>query len=209
MRRRGFFSDELKAAVKSAVKEIEQQTSAEVVVAVAPESGYYRAADLYAGALCSFAALCVFLYHPHPFDFTFLPFELLAAFGVGMLLSMGVPPVRRALTTRRVRYEQVQVAARAAFVDHNVHMTRARTGVLVFVSWFERRVIVVADVGVPLDEIADRWEALAERLDGAIKKGNPETFLSSLRYFGAVLAEVLPRSPDDENELPDDVQEAS
>ena len=118
-------------------------------------------------------------------------------------------PVRRALTTRRVRYEQVQVAARAAFVDHNVHMTRARTGVLVFVSWFERRVIVVADVGVPLDEIADRWEALAERLDGAIKKGNPETFLSSLRYFGAVLAEVLPRSPDDENELPDDVQEAS
>ena len=27
--------------------------------------------------------------------------------------------------------------------------------------------------------------------------------------LGAVLAEVLPRSPDDENELPDDVQEAS
>jgi putative membrane protein len=197
----------MKDAVKGVVKEIEQQTSAEIVVAVRPESGYYRAADLYAGGVLAFAALCVFLYHPHPFDFTFLPFELLIAFGVGMLLSMGIPPLRRLLSTRRVRTENVETAGRAAFVEHNVHMTSARTGVLVYVSWFERRVIVLADVGVPLDEIGDRWTALAVRLHQAVLKGNPETFLSSLRYFGAVLAEVLPRAPEDENELPDEVQE--
>ncbi len=209
MSRRGFFSDQTKEAVKGVVKEVEGQTSAEIVVSVRPESGYYRAADLYAGGVLAFAALCVFLYHPHPFDFTFLPFELLIAFGVGMLLSLGIPPLRRLFSTKRVRYEHVETAARAAFVEHNVHVTRARTGVLVFVSWFERRVVVVADVGVPLDEIGDRWTALAERLQHALKRGDPEMFLSSLRNFGALLAEVLPRAADDENELPDEVQEAS
>jgi uncharacterized membrane protein len=58
------------------VADVERVTSAEIVVVLRRASGHYRQADLAAGAVAALAGLCVFLYYPEPFDFTFLPLEL-------------------------------------------------------------------------------------------------------------------------------------
>src|SRR6266851_9513709 len=112
------FTDETaKADVAAAIREIESATSAEVVVALRPRSGHYRHTDYLVGFAASFAALLVFLFDSHEFSLAFMPVDTLAAFALGTLLSANVPPLRRALTSRKLMTANVKTAARAAFVD--------------------------------------------------------------------------------------------
>ncbi|HEU4405020.1 MAG TPA: hypothetical protein VFS43_06980 [Polyangiaceae bacterium] len=204
---RAFFGAAARARVAEAVRAVELETSAELVVALRPASGHYRHTDYLVGALAALALLCVFLYHPEPFEYDFLPLELGAVFGAGALASAYFGPLRRALTSRPLREQSVRRAAREAFVDLGVSRTRARTGVLVYVSMFERRVEVVADVGVEAKALEAPSRQAAAAVAGSFL-GAPsfDGFVAALRRFGPALAAALPRDDDDENELGDEVR---
>ena len=60
----------------------------------------------------------------------------------------------------------MRTAARAAFVDQGISRTRGRTGILVFVSLFEREVEVVADVGVDPVLLGEDWTRAVAALTG-------------------------------------------
>src|SRR4051794_29077209 len=139
---------EAKAEVAQAIRDVEAQTSAEIVVAVRPSAGHYRHTDYLVGFAAAFGVLLVFLFDSHEFALDTMPLETLLAFALGTLLSASVAPLRRALTSRSLLHKNARVAARAAFVDLGVSKTRARTGILVFVALFERRVELVPDVGI-------------------------------------------------------------
>ncbi len=203
----GWFSPQFREAVKQAVQKVEHSSGAELVVAVRPSSGHYRHTDFVVGIALATLGLCVFLYHPAPFDFTFLPLELAALFGVGWLLSIGVPPLRRALTRKRLLDDAVETRARATFVELGVHRTSNRGGVLVFISAFERRAKIVADVGVPAHALGEGWRRWAERVESAVQKRDIDALLVELGALGALLAPELPRPGNDHNELPDSVRE--
>jgi putative membrane protein len=199
-----WFSSEFQSSVKKAVQEVELATAAELVVAVRPSSGHYRHTDLGVGLALALVGLLLFLYHPAPFDFTYLPLELGALFALGVVTSVGVPPARRLFTRRRLMDQSVATAARSMFVELGVHRTRQRGGVLVLISSFERRAEVVADLGVPRGE---EWTAWCERVSEAARRRDAERLLEALRELGPLLAEKLPRTDNDENELADDVHE--
>lgn len=202
-----WFAQSFKADVKKQVAEIERSTRAEIVVAVRPASGHYRHVDAYVGAAFALLVLCVFLYHPARFEFTYLPLELAGSFVLGTVLSV-VTPIGRWLTPRRALDSAVDLAASAAFTDCGVYRTRGRSGVLLFVSVYERRFRVRADQGVPIAEIAD-WKAVCQRFDVAVAASDREKFVNALSELGPLLAQLLPRSADDVNELGDDVTEAA
>jgi putative membrane protein len=202
---RAFFAPDARTRVRDAVADVERVTSAEIVVVLRRSSGHYRQADLAAGGLAALAALCVFLYSPEPFDFTFLPLELLAFFGVAAAASAHLPPLRRLLTSRRVREENVHDAARAVFVDKGVTRKTTRTGILVYLSALEHSVVVVADIGVDEQALGPRWKAAPALLSAAFAEGSLDRFLEALRGLGPILAEALPHHATDVNELPDEV----
>ncbi|MBI3201229.1 MAG: hypothetical protein HYZ29_06760 [Myxococcales bacterium] len=87
-------------------------------------------------------------------------------------------------------------------MELGVSRTRDRTGLLVFVSMFERKVVVVPDVGIDRAELG---EALA-KLESVLSE-SPELprLVAALDELASPLARVLPRADDDENELPDTV----
>jgi putative membrane protein len=202
---RSFFAPDARTRVRDAIAEVERQTSAEIVVALRRASGHYRQADLAAGALAALGALCVFLYSPEPFDFTFLPLELGVLFALVAAATAHLPPIRRWLTSRRVRDENVHDAARAFFVDHGVTRKTTRTGVLVYLSALERQVEVVVDIGVDEEALGPRWKETEARLTAALASGSLDGFLVALRELGPLLAEKLPHHAGDVNELPDEV----
>jgi putative membrane protein len=202
---RAFFAPDAPARVRGAVVAVEAQTSAEIVVALRRASGHYRQADLTAGCVAALAALCVFLYHPQPFDFTFLPLELAGFFLGAALACAHLPPLRRLFTSRRVRDENVHDAARALFVDRAVTRTKKRTGILVYLSALEREVEVVADIGVDEAALGPRWKEAKARLAVMLVNGSLDGFLDTLKSLGPILAEELPRETDDVNELSDEV----
>lgn len=202
-----YFDASFKAEVKRAVADVERETSGEVVVAVRPVSGNYRHVDLTVGAVAALLALLVFLYHPEPFEFTYLPVELGATFALGTLLSMSLAPVGRWFGSRRRRRDAVELAASAAFTDLGVHATRERTGLLIFVSVFEQELVVRADVDVGQVSKSAEFEAWQAELRQCAFGGGNTDFASTLRKLGPILAAPLPRRTDDENELADGVAE--
>ena len=200
-------SGDAKARVAAAITAIEKKTSAEVVVSMRPASGSYLHADLLAGAVSSLAYLCVFLYHPEPFDFTYFPFEQALCFVLFALACSRLAPLRRVLAGRRARERNVELAAKVMFVDRGITKTRGRTGVLVYLSVFERDVSVVLDVGLDVARLGEPYTRALEELRaaGARRSGSIDDFVKALDAVGAALAAAYPIEDDDVDELSNEV----
>lgn len=202
-----FWTDDARAKVEAAVRAVESQTSVEVVVAVRPSSGTYRHTDYLVGGFVAMTVLCVFLYHPEPFDWTYLPLEVLASALFGVLVSAWFDPLRRLLTSRTLMSDNATARARSFFVEQQLSRTRDRTGVLVFLSVFERRVVVVCDIGVDEAALGTAFADAKRKLERAVGGfgGGVDAFVPALLSLGPIFAGALPRRADDVNELPDAV----
>jgi putative membrane protein len=195
-----FFSAEGKASVTHAVRDAEARTSAEVVVAMRRRSATYREAEAIAAILAGLAVLVYLLVTPHPISTLTIPVRVVVGGALGALLVAWLSPLKRVLVPATRRRGAVRLVARAAFVDLGVSRTTGRTGILVFVSAFERDVEIVADVAVDAGLLEPSRAALA----AAVSRWDLAAFTDALRAIGPALATALPHAADDVNELPDE-----
>ncbi len=87
-------------------------------------------------------------------------------------------------------------------------MTRARTGVLVFVAVAEHYVEIIADEGINALVPPGTWDkAVADFVEQVRARRVTEGFLAVVEAVGARLAEHFPRPPDDRDELPNEGRE--
>jgi putative membrane protein len=206
MREVDFFRDEAKRKAADAVKSVESHTSAEVVVAVRRRSGAYLVGAYHFG----FGALAIvtlyLLVTPQVFSIGAIALDALAAFVIGTLLCANVESLLRVVIRKRVRRSNVENAARAAFFDLGISRTSGRNGILVFVSVFERTTVVLTDVGVDVARLGSDWTTARAAMDQAVGRKDFQGFVAALTTLGPVLGRAMPRSADDVNELPDEVQ---
>ncbi|MET0593488.1 MAG: hypothetical protein ABW133_12360 [Polyangiaceae bacterium] len=194
-----------KAEVAEAIREIERVTSAEVVVAVRASSGHYRHSDYLVGFALSFAALLVFLFDEHEFAIEWMPLDSLFAFALGAFICASFPPLRRLITSTKLMRDNVAFRARATFVELGIGKTSARTGILVYVSMFEKTAHVVCDIGIDTSVLGAPFTTAVAALDTALHRGPSfPGFTAALRSLGPILGKTLPRLADDINELPDE-----
>lgn len=115
-----------------------------------------------------------------------------------------VPGVRRRLTPRAIRRARVRRAALEQFLAHGLHVTEARTGVLIFACLADHQVEVIADEGIHARVEPDVWgDAVAAMVEG-LKRGDPASgFEAAVARCGLVLAEHFPPRPDNPNEVAD------
>jgi putative membrane protein len=203
---RDFLSPAAREAARRAVVEAEAETSAEIVVSVRRLSGRYREADYLFGFAVSLLALLALLFLPQEFPLWVFAPDVALGFAAGAFACSRLPPLRRLLTSPRVREANVRQASRAAFLDGGLSRLPRRNAVLVYVGLFERRVDVVADVGIDTGPPDAHWSEALDGLAGALRpRPDYERFLAALRGMGRALGRVHPRSEDDVNELPDEV----
>jgi putative membrane protein len=207
MSERSFYQERAKREAKAAVEAIEAQTSAEIVVCLRGSSDHYREVDYLFGFFTSLAALVTMLYVERSFVLASFPVGVVAAFLLGALASSHVAQIRRLLVFPARKRAAVRLCARAAFHDQGVSRTRHRTGVLLYISMFERRIEVVPDVGIEAAHLGPEWKSAVARLEGCLAPSpDLDRFLSAMRALGPILGAALPREADDVNELPDEVQ---
>ncbi len=203
--------------VNEAVAAAESKTSAEIVPVVAAASGRYdRPEDivgLWVAALALAIAWCLLPEHAGPGDWGAMPasahllvlvVSVVVGFILGAVIGAHVDPLRHLFTPSQQMRDEVLTRSRQVFFDSRVHHTAGRTGLLIYVSLFERMAAVLADDAVveklgqaALDELRDqlttslRTQSLAEAICGTIAAAAPK------------LAVALPRAEGDVNELPD------
>ena len=217
------FDAEQRRRIDQAVAEAEAKTSAEIVPVVATASGRYDRPEDICGLWLSVAALVVTWLAmqdapaepgnwggaPAWLPAAWLPAVCLAAavvlgFIAGAIVAGRVGWLRRLFTPAGQMRQEVQSSARRVFFDSRVHRTAGGTGLLIYISLYERMAAVIADqtivdrLGQPvLDELCGQ---LTARLRPA---GPTEAICQTVRSAGSRLATVLPRAADDVNELPD------
>lgn len=184
------------------MREIEAVSATEVVIALRRRSHEYRNTNLVVGMLAAFAGLATMLFSHHPFSLASI---LVDPFVVGLLaggLVELLPGVKRLLTTPARRRGEVRRAARATFVERGVHNTASRGGLLVYISWLEQEVVLVADTGLAAAIAPDALSTLESALTARMRAGGAAV-ATRLTEAAPELARALPRRTDDVNELPD------
>lgn len=199
-----FLDDAARAAFKRAIETIENASAVEVVVAVRRQSDAYVHAHAIVGALVAFATLAITLFAPHDFSLLAIladPF-LLGIGGVGVAHLL--PGVKRALTPKYVRRAAVERAARSVFVERGVHVTTGRSGLLVYISWLEREVALVADVGLAAALPDDALQVASRDLSSAVSQGG-SAVARFLEALAPQMGKAMVHRDDDVNELPDSI----
>lgn len=215
------FSADDRKAVAEAVGEAEKKTSAEIVPVVATSSDRYeRAEDLMglAASIVAVAATWTQFQRIRPMtDWEgleevelHLPFVLavmIVGFLIGVWAAKGLPWLKRLAVSRRAMTERVLVAAHHAFDALHVRDTVAATGVVIYVSLFERRVCVWADRAVSAKIPESEWKQACELLTRALGEGKPrEGFVAAIRKCGEVLAKNFPVQSHNVNQLSNDLR---
>jgi putative membrane protein len=206
-----------RARIREAVERTERRTSGEVVPFVVERSGRYDVAVWRGACLAAVLALAgtmIWLRLHSGWGLGWLhdprgpALLMLAAGALGGVATAFVPSLRRRLAGAERLDRAVRQRAARAFVEEEVFDTQRRTGVLLFVSLFERRIEVLADAGIHSRLGAEPWQELVERIRDGIAGGRPTNGLvAAIERCGELLERAgVDTGPEDANELSDDVR---
>lgn len=191
-------------AVERVVGQAERGTSAELIVVVAARSGSYLDVALAVGGLAASAVLLVALFAPATFHPLAVAVEVPVAFALAAWMAHRLPGLLRVLTPAARARSQVERAAAAHFVSEAVHGTRGRTGLLIYLSLLEERVVLLPDLGLQGRVPAAAWSEV--RWSAAGDPSRPRSrddVVRGIAQVGAILKSRLPSDGTDVNEAAD------
>ena len=151
--------------------ELEARTGTQVVAAVVAKSDSYPEAPWKAftlGAVTAGLACVIWQLTGHGWSAEASETgHVLVILGGGALLALSTilnAPLARLFVDRVRRDVEATQYAQALFFRRGLDRTRRRVGILLFVSLFERKVVIVADAGFDGHIDAHDWEALTGRI---------------------------------------------
>lgn len=121
-----------------------------------------------------------------------------------VFLLTSIPLVSRIVTPRSIRQTRVREAALQQFLAHGLHVTEARTGVLIFAALGDHQVEVVADEGIYSKVDQTVWADAVEVMARGLRRGDPAGgFVDAIGLCAVVLAEHFPPGARNRNEVQD------
>jgi putative membrane protein len=194
--------------VNAAVEAAEKTTAGEIVCMVHSTSYHYPMSDVIGGAflalptaLAATPFLGGWLWIGTRNMWVFLS-VLVLAFALGYGLVKHIPWLKRIFISDREMAEEVEEAAIISFFKHSLYRTKDGTGILIFISVFERKVWVLADAGIDAKVAADHWRSVVAGVTEGIRDGQAAAAICmAVDTIGQTLAEHFPVAPDDVNEL--------
>lgn len=208
------FSPEDLDRIKAAVKQAEDKISGEIVPVFVERSGFYTIAN-YRGGLSLGALVFVIIvildrYAPSlaVYDPLFIFLLVLLGGMLGALVTNYLDPIKRIMLSQSHLDQATRKRAENAFLEEEVFNTRHRTGIMIFVSFFEHEVMVMADRGISKVVEQKEWDKLVKNIIEKIRMGKvSEGIEAAILRCGEILLEKgFVKSPDDINELRDDLR---
>lgn len=208
--------------VSTAVAEVESRTSGEIVTILAEQSEDYGDIQMAWSAIAALLKLFAFAICPSlPLGFfagiaggwnaewtpatifTLAAFSASIAFAATWLFQLW-PPLKFLLIPAPLKTARVHKRAITCFRIGAERRTSGRTGILIYLSMREHRAEILADQAIAEKVDPEIWgDAMAAML-AELKQGRvAEGMVAAVEQVGRVLAEHLPRTVGDINEIPD------
>lgn len=206
--------------IADAIKQAELKTSGEIYCVVARKSGDYL---WFMMVICAFLAILIplimaaFNYkasdniggwgsyeNSHQLNMYIVLLIQTAIFTIGALIAR--LPSFTSIVPYFLKHYNVHNNAIEQFMANQMHDTRDRTGVLIFVSVKERIVEVVADRGIYQKVDKTVWGRAVQKIVDETRNGNiTQGLIDGIEDVGGVLAQHFPPRVDDVNEIRDGV----
>ena len=208
------FTPEELQQIQQAVQQAEATSGGEIVPVLARQSSFYETAFWRAGFwFALFAGTVLSVLYVTTTHLLLLPPYLwllivLVAGLLGALLAQTLPSFKRVLISSAVQEARVLDQAKDMFYDHGVSFTEQRTGILIYVSFFEHRAVILADVGINELVPEGAWGTVVNQLTDGLKQGQRATSLSeAILACGRLLEESdVQHAVDEGNELSDEIR---
>ncbi len=201
-----FLASAERLQIEARIAEAEKRTSGEIVVMVVPSSYHYPLACMIGSTLLAvLSGIAVTLFFEKESMWFFLEvFALL--FIVLHEVIKRTPPLKRLFVTSSDMKEEVEEAAITSFYQKDINQTVDHTGILIYISLFERNVRVVADKGINAKVDRELWQEIVGIIIRGIKsKGQAAAIGAAVDRCAEILAAHFPLKPDDRNELGNEV----
>ena len=190
--------------IKQAVAAAELSTSGEIATMVVERSDPYpEALTLGSMLAAALTALLLAIASHHVTIWSYLPLVALLYFPAYSLFKHLPTLLRPFIGINRLN-EAVRQRAILAFYEKGLYRTRDETGILIFISIFERKVWILGDRGINARIPPETWQELAQILATGLKSGQAADALCTvIGRCGAILSQQFPRRAGATNELAD------
>ena len=205
--------------IKDAISQAESKTTGEIAIAVTPESENYAFWELLVADLFTFLILLILLpfsskildayrliYWQHE-PAHILPYFYIITSFASLLIAFylaNIPAIDRLIIPSSVKKQCVTNRAMRYFTESGIYQTKTNSGILIFVSYMERQVRIIADSGISSKISQDLWNLIADELSEEIKKENAtNAFINAIEKCGILLKQNFPSDEENSNEFPD------
>ena len=211
-----FLSKSEKERIERAVVDAESKTSAEILPVLASSSGRYDRAEDIAGIWLGLIAMTItwaVLQRESAeaaqwgstwarYELPFLILAVIVGYAIGTVTATYSWTLRRLFTPKKHMTAEVEARAAQVFFDRRVHHTESNTGILIYISLFERTATILADE-TALDILGQKsLDELRDELIEGIKAGDLATSVCEvIRDAGDRLAKDLPSRDGDRDEI--------
>ncbi len=195
-------SEQDRQAISEAIKTVERQSSAEIVTVIAQRSDDYLYIPILWAALGALfvPALTLGLGFTPP-NMQLYALQLLV-FLLLILLSR-FERLTMALIPSSVKHKRASRAAGNHFMTLQLHTTKKRASVMLFVSEAERYVRIITDIEVAKKIPDSAWEEVVQAFITRVRADEITTgYLEAIEKSGELLLPHFPRDLHDEDELP-------
>ena len=190
-----------RAAIEEAISRAEKDTSGEIVVVVTRASERHFGIGLMWAALIALSVpLPLILFTDWPVEHIYI--VQLAVFALGVALLQW-EPFRFAVVPKSVKHARAHKRAVEEFLAQNLHTTKGRTGMLIYVSFAEHFAELIADHAIDKKVSQETWDQIVRELTDHLSRGEREKGLTAaIEACGKLLAKNFPPGSEDLNELP-------
>lgn len=215
------FSKQEKNTISGAVKKAEAKTSGEIATAFIKESYDYAIYELLFAVVVGFIYFIVMLFFSEALETTlqrmFWDYQtsyILSFYGFSTFLVIAIAYfvanisyVDRLIVSNKVKQQKVEERARQHFMQSGVSYTRDRTGILIFISYLEKRVVLLADTGINEKIEQHEWQKIVDYIIAGIKNEQlTKNLVDAIEDCGKLLEKHFPIKDDDTNELDNEIE---
>jgi len=204
-----YLSEEQLSKIERAVRLAESDISGEIVPVFVKKCSEYDLVKYRVGviaALLTFIVLiiCDRLVSPLSIIDPLWYFAVVVSSGLIVVVLAYIPPIGRLMAGKALLNNTATRKADSIFLQEEIFGTRHRRGVMIFIAFFERCVIIRADKGINAVVPVQVWDRLESQLVNEINHGQLfEGIMSAIAECGKLMEEHGFRiSADDTDELP-------
>jgi len=209
-----FLTQEEKSALSAKINYAESRTRAEIVTVIARQSDGYRYIPILWAALAALSLPGIYYAYlalttsgwiesAHIVNVSswLYAFQVLVFLGLGVLFQ--IPAARLWIIPTSVKQQRAARHAREQFFLQNLHQTKGRTGLLIFVSVAEHYVEIIVDSAIAQAVDNELWSKTVEEFITHVQQGDiAQGFESTIEQCREILWQHFPAPEGRPDELP-------